>query len=329
MLNLSIFKKTKVIAAAVMGVVLGCTSTVSVAAPQQKSAVLQGKITGTKIANARYVTRDASGKISLQGYTTSAGAFRYRNGDSVSFYVGDVLLGKTKAKSSVPTSLLITNAMNADALANLLRFLQTIDSDLNPINGIQISANTHYAAEDVKVNFDAAMSSFQVQSSLQQLLALATNSPTLPDAVEALTNFRMSLLNAYNTNSGQTVLNMVNTKWKSTLSSADCEETVTGATHTFNLLGHMTIGYHNLSPRDDGSCRGSSAAILMSLYESDQMFSCANGCTLADLNTTVTLRYPTVHQAQLVHQPNSNIITVIHQYDDGREVIETLVKQPR
>lgn len=326
MLNLSIFKKTKVIAAAVMGVVLGATSVVSEAATT--TPLLKGAITGTKIANARYVTRDALGKISVQGYTTSTGAFSYRSGDTVSFYVGDVLLGKTKARSTVPTSLLITGAQNADALANLLRFLQTIDSDLNPLNGIQISANTHYAATDVKVNFDAAMNSFEVQSSLQQLLALATNSPTLPDAVDALTNFRMSLLNAYNTNASQTVLNLVNTKWKSTLTSADCADTSTTLTHTFNLLGHMTVGYHNLTPRTDGTCRGSSAAILMSLYESDQMFSCANGCTLADLNTTVTLRYPAVHQAQIVHQPNSNIITVIHQYDNGREVIETLVKQP-
>ncbi len=327
MLNLSVFKKSKAIAAAVMGVVLSCTGVSAEAATTKASPLLKGAITGTKIANARYVTRDAQGKISVSGFTTSAGGFSYRNGDTISFYVGDVLLGKTKAKSAVPTSLLITEAKNAAALANLLRFLQTIDSDLNPFNGIQISSNTHYAAADVKVNFDSAMNSFAVQSSLQKVLALATNSPTLPEAVDVLTNFRMSLLNAYDTNAGATVLNLVKTKWKSTFSSEACAGATTSLTHTFNVLGHMTVGFHDLAPKADGSCRGTSAAILMSLYENDQMFSCANGCTLADLNATVTLRFPSVHQATLVHQPGSNIITVIHQYDDGREVIETLVKQ--
>lgn len=324
MFSLSIFKKTKFVAAAVMGAVLGCSGAISHAAT--KSSVLQGKITGTKIANARYVTLTPDGKVSLSGYTNKDGSFSYRKGETVSFYVGDILLGSTAAKSSVSPVSLVEKAKNTAALGNLLSFLQTIDTDLNVINGIQISKSTHYAAKDVKVDFDKAMSSFQVQSALTALLAVATNSPTLPDAVEALTNFRMSLLNSYNSNAGDTVLNMMNTKWKSTLTSEDCPDTTTTLTHSFNVLGHITAGYHNLSVKKNGTCGGSGMAVLMSLYENDAMFSCANGCTLEDLNSTVTLKYPTTHEATMVYQPNTNIITVIHHYADDRDVIETLVK---
>lgn len=329
------FSKSKAIGAAVLGVVLSFMGASSQAASNKASpnkatnSMLEGHIAGTTIANARYVTLTSKGKISVSGFTSSDGGFFYRNGETVSFYVGDVLLGSTAAKASVAPVALVEKAKNADALSNLLRFLQTIDSDVTSYNGIQISNQAHKAGKNLKVDFDKAMSSFQVQASLAKLLALATNSPTLPDAVDALTNFRMSLLNAYDSNSGQTVLNLLNTKWKSTLTSQDCPNASTSVTHTFNLLGHLTAGYHHLSVKKNGSCGGSSMALLMSLYENDAMFSCANGCTLEDLNGTVTLSYPTTHEATLVHQPNTNIITIIHSYADGREVIETLVKQSK
>lgn len=330
MFSLSVFKQAKIISAAVMGVVLGCVGvTANAATKTTTNNVLQGQVTGTQIANARYVTLDAKGKVSISGFTAKDGSFFYRNGETVSFYVGDVLLGSTAAKSSVPALALVEKAKNSDALSNLLRFLQTIDSDVNAFNGIQISNTTHKAAKNLKVDFDRAMSSFAVQAALAKLLAMTTNSPTLPDAVDALTNFRMSLLNAYNSNPGKTVLNLMNTKWKSTLTSQDCANASTTVTHTFNVLGHMTAGYHNLTPKKNGTCGGSSMAVLMSLYENDALFSCANGCSIEDLNSTVTLNYPTTHQAALVHQPNTNIITIIHQYADGREVIETLVKQSK
>lgn len=323
MFSKSIFKKTKMIGAAIMGAVLSCAG---VAGAATQNNILEGKITGTKIANARYVTLTADGKVSLSGFTSKDGSFFYRNGETVSFYVGDILLGNTTAKSSVPTAALVEKAKNKDALSNVLRFLQTIDSDLNSLNGIQISNSTNTAAKNLKVDFDKAMSSFAVQSSLTRLLAIATNSPTLPAAVDALTNFRMSLLNAYNTNSNQTVMNMLNTKWTSTLTSEDCPNASTTLTHSFNILGHLAAGNFSLSVKKDGTCGGSNGAILGALYENDAMFSCANGCTLADLNSTVTLKFPTTHQATMVYQPNTNVITIIHEYANGRKVIETMVK---
>lgn len=217
----------------------------------------------------------------------------------------------------------------ADALSNPLCFLQTIDTDVTSYNGIQISNLVHSKAKNLKVDFNKAMSSFSVQASLVKLLSVATNSPTLPGAVNTLTNFRMSLLTAYDSYSGDTVLNLVNTKWKSTFTSNDCPNASAALTHTFNLLGHATTGYHNLAIKKNGACGGSNLGVMMSLYENDALFSCANGCSMADLSGAVTMQYPSAHQATLIYQPNTNIITIIHAYSNGREVIETLVKQAK
>lgn len=289
-------------------------------------AVREGKFLDAAVANARYVTLSPSGQISMSGFTAEDGSFFYREGETVSFYIGDILLGTAEAKAIVTPVALVEGATNSDALANMLRFLQTLDEDSTPSNGIQITDAVHQSAADVQVDFDTAMSSFEVQSSLTALINVATNSPTLPDVVDALTHFRETLLSAYDTNSGETVLDLMNTKWQSTLSSTDCGDTTASLKHTFNIVGHTTQGYHNLTMRDDGSCRGNNYGILMSLYENDPMFSCASGCSLADLNRSVILDVPETHTATLVHEPGTEMITIIHQFDDGREVIETMTK---
>ncbi len=285
-----------------------------------------GQLAGTPIANARFISLDASGKITAQGFTTANGKFQFSKGDTVRFFVGDILLGKTQAAASVPTSALVSAAKNADALSNLVRFLQSVDTDLNSLNGIQVSNTTHTAAKGLKVNFDAAMKTFEVQAALAKVLALSTATPTLPEATTALTNFRMALLNAYNTSGQATVLNLIKTNWNATLSSKDCGTTTTKLTHNFNILGHVAAGNFNLIKQANGTCRGSNAAIQMALYENDVAFSCANHCSLTDLNRDVTLSFPVTHTATLVHEPNSNIITVVHHYE-GRDVIETMVKK--
>lgn len=289
--------------------------------------ILEGRFLDAAVSNVRYITLSPTGVVSMSGFTAEDGSFFYRDGETVSFYIGDVLLGSSLAKDIVTPVALVEGATSSDALSNMLRFLQTLDEDSTPSNGIQITDSVHESAADVQVDFDTAMSSFEVQSSLTALIGVATNSPTLPNVVDALTHFRETLLAAYDTNAGESVLNLMDSKWKSTLTASDCPDTSTTLKHTFNIGGHMTSGYHNLSVRDDGTCKGSSYGILMSLYENDNLFSCATGCSLADLNRTVIVDIPTTHTATLIHEPNSGVITIIHEYDDGREVIETMTKE--
>lgn len=298
----------------------------STSSSETAGEIRQGRFLDSAVSNVRYITLSPNGKVSMSGFTAEDGSFFYRDGETVSFYIGDILLGSAAAKDIVTPVALVEGASSSDALSNMLRFLQTLDEDASPANGIQITDSVHENATDVQVDFDKAMSSFDVQTSLMSLINVATNSPTLPTVVDALTHFRETLLSAYDTNSGDTVLNLMDSKWQSTFTAADCGDATTKLTHTFNVIGHSTQGYHNLTPRDDGSCRGTSYGILMSLYESDTLFSCATGCSLADLNRTVMLELPEVHMATLVHEPGTDKITIIHEFDDGREVIETMTK---
>jgi hypothetical protein len=269
----------------------------------QANTTLTGQIQGTPISNARFVALDRKGKITLQGFTTQAGKFSYKAGNTVSFFVGDILLGSTAGAARVTTSSLVASAKSADAFSNLTRFLQAVDSDRNVLNGVQVASTTHTYAKGLKVNFDAAMKTFEVQAALLKVLSLASGTPTLPQAVDALTNFRMALLNAYNTSGQPTVLNLL------------------------NILGHISMGHHTLTKRANGTCGGNNLALRMALYENDSAFYCANACNFNQLNTSVSLKFPVAHEATLVHEPGSNIITVIHHYT-GRNVIETMVKQP-
>lgn len=288
--------------------------------------IKQGRFLDAAVSNVRYITLTPDGKVSMSGFTAEDGSFFYRDGENVSFYIGDILLGHAAAKDIVTPVSLVENAANSDALANMLRFLQTLDEDASPSNGIQITDAVHQSARAMQVDFDEAKSSFEVQSALTNLLAVATNSPTMPTVVDALTHFRETLLNAYDTNSADTVLDLVNTRWQSTFTADECGDTTATLLHTFNTLGHFTNGYHDLTMRNDGSCRGSSLGVFMALYENDKMFSCANGCTLQDLNRTVYVDLPEPHTATLVYEPGTNQITIVHEFEDGRQVTETMKK---
>ncbi len=82
-----------------------------------------------------YVTRTVS------GITDKSGRFSYSNGETITFKIGGVVLGSAIAKpvmsplDLVPGATSVTN----DQVTNICRFLQTMDDDDNPENGILIS----------------------------------------------------------------------------------------------------------------------------------------------------------------------------------------------
>ena len=79
----------------------------------------------------------ASGK----GITDSGGNFIYRDGETVSFRIGALALGAAKPQDRRVSPLeLVGTANTSDArVIRMLRTLQSLDSDGDPENGIQIS----------------------------------------------------------------------------------------------------------------------------------------------------------------------------------------------
>lgn len=276
------------------------------------------------VQGARYVSVDAKGKVTFSGSTSADGTFKYTSGGTTSFYIGDVLLGKAKVPSTgIVTPVSITKEYTqADALANLTRFLQTIDADAYPYNGIQIKPEV---GKGMQVNFNLAAKDFKVQQSLLALLAAFTNSNNIPGIQTALIAFRDSMLNAYNTSGSAAVLNLVGSKWTSTFTNEACTGTST-ATRRFTPVGPLYTGSYGVLPNPDGTCRKVGFAVYAGFYEHDNIFACAKGCKLTDLNKTVTLAVPYPHTVHVAHEPNSGVITIVHEYKEGT-VVETMKKK--
>ena len=73
------------------------------------------------------------------GQTNAQGQFFYRDGDSVTFSIGAVNLPTTPAKAEVtPLDILGATTPDDPRAVALARFLQTLDADGNPDNGIRI-----------------------------------------------------------------------------------------------------------------------------------------------------------------------------------------------
>lgn len=117
----------------------------------------------------------ASGAIT--GSTDAEGRFRYEKNTGVSFTVGDIDLGTAGAPVHVvsPLSLVLgaTDVTNP-TVTNLCRFLQTIDNDANPANGIVITSAVIAAAAGQSINFQQDTGSFENDANVQSVVSALT-----------------------------------------------------------------------------------------------------------------------------------------------------------
>jgi len=122
-----------------------------------------GVATGPGVASGIFLDAPVQGLSYTSGATTGTtgadGSFSYEIGQPVTFALGGVIIG-TATPTSTTTAVITpvdmvagaTNTTNA-AVQQIGVFLQTLDSDGNPANGIQISAATVLAAAGQTVDF--------------------------------------------------------------------------------------------------------------------------------------------------------------------------------
>lgn len=97
-------------------------------------AGLSGVFVDSRVANLTYETN------SYSGITDAQGTFRYKEGEMISFKLGDVFLGSAfGAPILTPYDLKDGDSKEINP-NNLALFLQSIDSDANPENGIELPA---------------------------------------------------------------------------------------------------------------------------------------------------------------------------------------------
>jgi hypothetical protein len=143
------------------------------------------------------------------GVTDSRGAFKYRDGESVNFFIGKLLLGDaTPTSSGLVTPKILSDGDNG-VESLILRTLQSLDRDNNTSNGIDIKPTV---TEELD-NLDRAVEIKRLNE--KELLALGTtlraeidsdnNGNIDIDETEAYSHFQDSIKNFENSRDGNSV----------------------------------------------------------------------------------------------------------------------------
>jgi len=125
----------------------------------QAVTILQGQLIDSPVQGVRYQA-SPSGKT---GLTDANGMFSYVDGDIVSFLIGDIKLGSAAAKAVLTPIDLVSGAVNElnPQVTNILRFLQSLDSNADPADGIQISEAMQTALAGQMLDFSLSDAGFE------------------------------------------------------------------------------------------------------------------------------------------------------------------------
>ncbi|MBW1757080.1 MAG: hypothetical protein JRJ80_13030 [Deltaproteobacteria bacterium] len=147
-------------------------------------AGLTGILVGGPISGVSFETETHS------GITTENGTFRYEEGETVGFFIGDTVLGETQGKEEVSPFDLVPNAeplKGQDTLSraasnkcnplvsviNMAAFLQTLDQDDNLDNGVRITSEVATLFEGVSIDFAQNIFGFRRDRDLRTVLSQA------------------------------------------------------------------------------------------------------------------------------------------------------------
>ncbi len=131
-------------------------------------AARTGVFTDSPVAGLRYQTD------TQEGITAADGTFRYRDGETVTFHLGELQLGSATAAEQLSPLDLVDGAEITDSrVTNMLVLLQSLDEDRALNNGIQISAAIADAVSlwADSILFDQDPASFASSTPMQSLLA--------------------------------------------------------------------------------------------------------------------------------------------------------------
>ncbi|MBT8437226.1 MAG: hypothetical protein KJP11_07635 [Gammaproteobacteria bacterium] len=233
--------------------------------------VLTGQFVDSPVEGVSYFSGGLSG-------ITAAGRFSYRSGEDLYLSIGDIDLGNGLARNIfTPLTLVGATSPGAPKVINIARFLQTLDDDGDPSNGILITEAVRTAAVGMTIDFDLGTTIFpndgNVQTVVADLTALTTaGARSLVSAAAAEAHLRSTLNDILSSGSGtytgssvNTVFNCTDSRYNRTnystgtitITSVDLE--FFGATFTGNGSFSQTV--QGIIFREDFSISGNSNTI--------------------------------------------------------------------
>jgi hypothetical protein len=104
--------------------------------------------------------------------TNANGEFKYIEGESIEFFIGDIILGQTMAKVKMTPVDLIPSATDEThpTVINISRFLLTLDEDDDPDNGILIPKSIRDEFQGKIVDFDLDPMDFEIDPQVELIL---------------------------------------------------------------------------------------------------------------------------------------------------------------
>lgn len=157
-------------------------------------AMATGVFKDSNVSGMEYET--SSGQ---SGFTDQNGQYTYIVGDTVTFFVGGVVVGTTTASGVLtPVDLVAGGSTSSTQVQNIVRFLMMLDSDGTPDNGIAISANIQTAADTwSSIDFSDSDLDAQVVSIITDCQAADGGSHVLPNASVAQAHLESTMRCVY------------------------------------------------------------------------------------------------------------------------------------
>jgi len=130
----------------------------------------QGTFEDSIVEGLKYETATQS------GLTDANGIFEYQDGETVTFSIGDIILGEGPAKAWMTPIDLVSGAVDPTdpTVSNICRFLMTLDDDNNPDNGIFINESVREDAKGRSLDFNVSITDFENDPDVQQAVASLT-----------------------------------------------------------------------------------------------------------------------------------------------------------
>jgi hypothetical protein len=141
---------------------------------QTLSEPVTGTFRDSIVQGIRYVAKAQDGRVQ-EGVTNDSGQYTYFEGGTIDFFVGNIIL----ASVNNPTATIVTAFLAQEpAATNIARFLQTLDEDNDPTNGIVIPETVQLRALSFnKTQLDFSATTFDEQfAALKQDLRLLVKS---------------------------------------------------------------------------------------------------------------------------------------------------------
>ena len=111
---------------------------------------------------------------SFKGTTDSEGKFQYLSNETVTFAIGDVIIGSGVARDE-----------NNQTVKNIARFLQSLDDDDDPSNGITIPNEIFNVISNKAIDFSVSSAAFESNSDLQEILFFLNKTLVAEDDAQA------------------------------------------------------------------------------------------------------------------------------------------------